>query len=98
MDTHDPSDPGLRFSVHHVAERHQWQVIDREGRKGQYPAVIAELDDRYPTSRKAIERCCRRLNTDQRNENTRTRMRQSYVCLPVARCRRRTHIALPGVW
>jgi hypothetical protein len=53
-----------RFSVHHDTARHQWQVIDREGSKGQYAAVIGELDDRYPTSRKVIERYCRQLNEE----------------------------------
>jgi hypothetical protein len=64
MEANTSSDQEPRFSVHHDEERHQWQVIDRHGSKGQYPAVMAELDDRYPTSKNAIERYCRQLNEE----------------------------------
>jgi hypothetical protein len=62
--SHDLGETSPQFVVNHDAERHQWQVIDRQGSKGQYPAVIAELDDAYPTSRNAIERYCRQLNAE----------------------------------
>lgn len=65
---HPPGDQEPRYLVNHDEERHQWQVIDREGSKGQYPAVIAELDDRYPTSKNAIERYCRQLNVEMGRE------------------------------
>lgn len=57
-----------RFIVNHDEERHQWQIIDRQGSKGQYSAVIGELDDRYPTSRNVIERYCRELNAEHEQE------------------------------
>ena len=64
--------PEPRFSVNHDPVRHQWQVIDRKGSKGQYAAVIGELDDRYPTSRKVIERYCRQLNEEVGRDESRT--------------------------
>ena len=57
-----------RFVVNHDVDRHQWQVIDRLGSKGQYAAVIAELDDTYATSERVVTRYCRQLNEDHADE------------------------------
>ena len=69
MDTPGGPEPThLRFFVNHDVDRHQWQVIDRHGSKGQYAAVIAELDDTYATSERVVTRYCRQLNEDLGHE------------------------------
>jgi hypothetical protein len=64
----DPEPSDRRFFVHHDTERHQWQVIDRLGSKGQDAAVIAELDDTSATSERVVTRYCRQLNEELGSE------------------------------
>jgi hypothetical protein len=72
MDTAgDPEPSNPRFVVNHDVDRHQWQVIDRQGSKGQYAAVIAELDDTYATSERVVTRYCRQLNVELGHDRAR---------------------------
>lgn len=66
MTTPRASEP--RYVVQHDEIRRQWQIIDRETGRGRSVAVVGELDDHYPTSRRVVERYCRQLNLQEHGD------------------------------